>query len=741
MLGRLLFFLLFFGFAAVAANRPGQDQPVRNAKDLEAIEQMILQECGDKQEVSYGILDVTKSPYNADPTGNQDSTEALQQALNDARDARLITFVPSGRYLVSDTITGIKGIVLNARFPYPCVIMGPREGGRAVLVLADSAPGFDDSSKPKPVIHFWARARMGYPHSSRPPTEPQANISFHQMITDLDIDLGNGNPGAVGINHQAAQSSVIEDVTIYARDGFAGVIRAPGSGGGTHGLTVFGGTYGMHLERGTTQPVPIFSNLVLKDQKEAAILCHGNNPMTVVGAWIEGKGIRADGPNSPPWHGALNLVDVAIRYSGEGPAVKTVNSLIMNNVYVGNAEVIAQVGGEWVLKGDARGWTHISEYAAATQREYPGRWVAGSRRDLIVLDRQREIKPVAVVKYGTVGPGEEIRTRHTWGKPFPWWGTKEAVNVCQAPYEAKGDGRTDDTEALQKALNGNQVVFLPRGEYKISRPLRLHPHTSLVGVSDLLSVISPIVESEAWADPDNPQPLVETADDADASTVLAFLEIRAATAKPSIYALRWRAGRGSIVRNIFPSHKGWRPLDPVACIPQIRIEGNGGGRWYNLNQHSSSPQAQGPDHRKLVIEGTSEPLRFYTINPEHGTGVAMMEIRNSSNIDMYSMKGEGDYTVLWVRASRNIRLFGYGGNGMARPGWPLIRVDDSTDFLLTHLNPMLKRPGHVGRLGTANNPALWYILQDRPTGSEDLVRARGDEQVGYYRMGHPVPVF
>jgi hypothetical protein len=561
------------------------------------------------------------------------------------------------------------------------------------------------------------------------------------MITDLDIDLGEGNAGAVGISHQAAQSSVIEDVTVYARNGFAGLIRAPGSGGGTHGLTVLGGRYGMHLGRGTTQPVPVFSNLVLKDQKEAAILCHGNNPMTVVGAWIEGKGIRAEGPNSPPWHGALNLVDVVIRYKGKGPAVKTVNSLVMNNVYVENAGVIAEVGGEWVLNGDTLGWAHVSEYAAATRREYQGRWVKGSRRDLIVLDRQRRVEPVEVVEYQSAGPDEEIRTRHAWEKPFPWWGSKGAVNVRQAPFNAKGDGKTDDTESIQKAVDGNRVVFLPRGEYKISRPIRLGSQTSLVGVSDLLSVISPIVDAETWADPDTPQPLIETVDDANASTVLAFLEIRAATSKPSIYALHWRVGRESVVRNIYPSHKGWRPLDPVACIPQIHIEGNGGGRWYNLNQHSSSPHAQGPDHRKLVIEGTSEPLRFYMINPEHGTGTAMMEIRNSSNIDMYSMKGEGDYTVLWVRASRNIRLFGYGGNGMARSGWPLIRVDDSTNLLLTHLNPMLKRPGHVGRLGTANNPALWYILQDRPPGNHELVGARGDEQVGYYRVGHPTAVF
>ena len=59
---------------------------------------------------------------------------------------------------------------------------------------------------------------------------------------------------------------------------------------------------------------------------------------------------------------------------------------------------------------------------------------------------------------------------HTLGM-FAWMDGIEArlhdlyVNVKQAPYNAVGNGVSDDTAAIQSALNaaGGGTVFLPRG--------------------------------------------------------------------------------------------------------------------------------------------------------------------------------------------------------------------------------------------------------------------------------------
>ena len=50
------------------------------------------------------------------------------------------------------------------------------------------------------------------------------------------------------------------------------------------------------------------------------------------------------------------------------------------------------------------------------------------------------------------------------------------INVKDAPYFAKGDGVTDDTQAIQRALNDypnrNKIIYLPNGTYLISDQLR-----------------------------------------------------------------------------------------------------------------------------------------------------------------------------------------------------------------------------------------------------------------------------
>lgn len=691
---------------------------------------------GNKKLAESGVLDVTQAPFYADPAGKKDSTHEIRRAIEFARDHRLVAFFPAGTYRVSDTIEAVRGLpsgpgrkVFGGGRMIPCVLIGDRRGKRTRILLSPHSPGFDDPGHTKPVIHMWAPGTENHAVS-------QPNVNFNQIFADIDIAIGEGNPGAVAIKHPAAQGSAIFNSTIDVTHGHTGIQGGIGSGGSQAGITIIGGRIGLDLR--DSQPAPTVAGVTLIGQTEAAIIANTLQSLSAVGVKIvssaPGPVVVGTSPPSTPQRGQMCFIDTQIIFEKEaGVGFSSVRSLYLNNVYAKNAsKLVANPDGS-ELKGNPGGWMRIEEYAHGAQtplfqKQYQFEapvYVDGIRRGL---------ERVEGVENGAVPP-HNLQSRHLWDADYPTWQSTGAVNVRTA-YGAKGDGQADDTLALQKAIDANEIVFLPKGFYRVSRTLRLRPKTKLVGVGQHLSVILAREAEGDFTDSEHPRPLVETADQRDAATVIDSCGLLAPKEVTGAYPLNWRAGRRSILRSVEFMETTLQPggKPPVRNTPFVVVSGHGGGRWYNFFAEFST--AQGPGYRHLLVHGTSEPLTFYQCNAEHARSDANMEVRNAKHVTIYGFKGEGNFRLLWIRDSDDVRVYGYGGNAAAYERTSLFRVERTRNFVIANAVDQPRLPGKGSDdfwAGRGVDPREWHMIIEETADGE--IRTRPLDRPVVYRRG------
>lgn len=197
--------------------------------------------------------DLTQEPFNADPTGQRDSTQAIIAAMNAVTSLSLAAFGDTLRELDSmPCLTGrhadgfenrkenghLVGI-FAARIPYAPTLYLPEGGylvsntiiyehkrlcnsvggemnmqirlrgagkGKTVIRLADHAEAFQ-GDEPKPVVSVMAGERT--------------NIAMSNYVEDLTIDTGRGNPAAVGLDFYANNTGCVRNVALRCPDGAA----------------------------------------------------------------------------------------------------------------------------------------------------------------------------------------------------------------------------------------------------------------------------------------------------------------------------------------------------------------------------------------------------------------------------------------------------------------------------------------------------------------------------------------
>ena len=620
-----------------------------------------------------GLLAVTQAPYRADPTGATDSTKAIQQAVNDARDQGLVCFFPGGTYLLSDTLSCEQQVRKLDRprqvdggtqhyWPVhrPIVLMGSTQGKRPVLKLSGSAQGFADPARPKNLVWIWAQTWFDAPGKEEPVWgKEQANISFNHVFRGIDIDI-RGHAGAMGIRHSGSQGSTMQDVTVYADGAYAGLNCCPGQGGGTHNVQVIGGQYGIVIEPDSR--FPLLNACVFQGQTKAAIrYARGGSqvPTLLVGCRLEPAGDAAVDLTTERAYAGISMVDCVIALRPGGVVVKTRRSenIFLENTFVRGAGSVHSGGSKIPASAP---WTCIDRYSSHTDQ---GTHLLNG---ILATGEIAQWTAAAEPDYAT------IRRQHY--SPVPSFEDPDAVNVRD--FGAKGDGATDDTAAFAKAIAAHDKVFVPSGDYRLSGTLRLKPKTHLFGLSRSFASFGGGRSRPAGGEP-GPSPetgsfTLETVDDAEAAPGLSFLTLRG--------RVEWRSGRGT-----------W-----MLTRAAIHFSGNGGGRFYGV-------MAMG---QPLVLSGIRQPTAFYALNVERITVNPQSEIRDCAHIRAYYFKveagtiqrpnaGDGN-TPCRISDSQDVRIYCLYGNVRQLGDRPMLDVVNSRDVLVAQLKAF--QPGSFPHL-------------------------------------------
>ena len=522
------------------------------------------------RELPRGVLSVVHA-FGADPTGARDSTAALQNAVTSSMRNNVTLFLPRGCYTVTETIRAVEP--RNGRWQ-PIVIVGeePSSGADSApaLVLAPSTAGFTDAKTPTPVLLFvtnWclapgveegvAAAGCASARLDRGVWESSA-YQFNQALVGVDIFIGAGNRGAVGIDMNGAQGSTLENVAVYAgADALAGVAGGNGGGGSYKGVTVVGAKVGIDMRE--TGDAATYVTITLVNQTCAGILQGSHSTCIVTGLDLRGAPLlggvvagidaaalgvaecvtppapyaharrrasaaardgvrgrgRGRGPGEAPaaaLRSSLSLVDSTIDVRGGAPCVLANSSLYLSTVYTAGCAVAVQSGGRAPTRAEpsATGFTHFDVLAhgrsssSSTRGGGEGGGGSGSASDSAVhpgaawtyafpayVDGVRSEAGVCNITSGDSPPPRGLHARHLWSGTGTTWqraGAKSALDLG-----ARGDGVADDWSALQAAVDAHDTVYLPKGFYRLSRPLVLRRDGgALVGVGRTLSFLMPL---------------------------------------------------------------------------------------------------------------------------------------------------------------------------------------------------------------------------------------------------------
>lgn len=383
-----------------------------------------------------------KEKYGAKGDGVTDDTAAFKQMFADRRQGKVSRlYIPNGTYLISEPV-GIFGgkAHSNDRF---LRVQGQSEAG-TVIKVKDNAPAFGDPKKPGIAFCYYQGQSTG--------------DVMHSYVSNLTVDTGKGNPGAVGLRFMSNNTGALEHVTIRS-----------GDGSGLIGLDMRQGQNGPNMVKHIT--VEGFATGVACGGTFSLVFEH----ITVNGAKTAGFSVG---------NARMTLRDFKCR--GEGPGLITdkhgqVTLLKAMFDGTGAAETAIVPGSKKIFLRDiqVRGYAH-------TVKPKDGEYIDGA------IDEWHDDKGQSL--FGAKPKTLRLPVEET---PVVPWENDPAKWII-----IKGD-KEDVSDKLQQAIDegvaaGKTTICFVGNKQKITKPIRVHGSINrILGNHGLLDVADP---NEAFKD-------------------------------------------------------------------------------------------------------------------------------------------------------------------------------------------------------------------------------------------------
>jgi sugar lactone lactonase YvrE len=622
--------------------------------------------------------------------GKADDSAGIQAAIDQVQETtgEGILFIPEGRYRITQTVYVWPGVRL----------IGYGEK-RPVFVLADKTPGFQQGigymfffagSRPfrRPAGAAGAAAAPGRgfrlpptPPGAVPPNQTIADANpgtFYSAMSNIDFEIGGENAAAVGIRFHVAQHGYLAHMDFQIGSGLAALHEV---GNEAEDLHFHGGRYGILARK----PSPAWQ-------------------FTLIDSTFDGQREAAIRENEA----GLTLIHAEFR---NVPTAISIDPRYSDQLWVKDA-LFENIGGPAILIGNENSRMTQINLENIVCRQVPvfarfresGRQLAGAG----------EIYQVKVLSHGltlpALGAAGGIKTTYDAAplKTMPP-STPNAIRglppmatwVNLRTLGAKGDGVTDETALLQKAIAEHRVLYIPSGRYVVSDTLRLRPDSVLIGLHPDQTQFDILDSTPGFQGPGAPLPLLEAPRGGD--NIVTGIGLYTGGINTRAVGALWMAGKDSLMDDvrILGGHgtngPDGRRVNPYSAnlasdpdprrrwdgqYPSLWITHGGGGTFANIWTPDTFAQAG------LYISDTTTPGRVYSLSSEHHVRTEI-KLDQVANWELYALQTEGEREEsasaisLEISRSKNITIANYHGYRVVRSYTTVpyaIRMYDSSDI-------------------------------------------------------------